>query len=54
MREYGMPQGGSEGGNLISTDQRATFGLTPTLSRQREREKEAPQGNLFVYIHMSP
>jgi len=29
----------AEEGEIISTGQRATFGLTPTLSRQREREK---------------
>jgi len=35
-----MPQSGSEGEppEAISTGQRATFGLTPALSRWRERE----------------
>jgi hypothetical protein len=35
-----MPHSGSEGETLkiIFTGQRATFGLTSTLSRQRERE----------------
>jgi hypothetical protein len=35
-----MPLSGREGesSNIISTGQRATFGLTHALSRQRERE----------------
>jgi hypothetical protein len=36
FREDGMSQGDSEG-EIISTGQRATFGLTPTLFRQQER-----------------